>query len=228
MILGTDTNVGKTYVACRILEELVRSGVSAAGYKPVASGATVLEKSDAYLLWQASGRRGTLAQVNPQRFAAPLAPPIAAELESSSVDDQQLLDGVSHWRNRCSMLVIEGAGGLMSPLSWAMSNADFARLLELPIVLVSDNRLGVVNQVLTAMQAARSMGLHVQGVVLNDALEDRDRFTDPSIETNERLLASFLARYSFTGQIIRLKYGARSFSPHVDWKQLASKGKDDS
>ena len=84
-ILGTDTEVGKTFVACRILESLVRQGIAVGVYKQVASGAQTLEQSDGFQLWQASDQRGSLAEVTPQSFLAPLAPPIAAELEGKQV-----------------------------------------------------------------------------------------------------------------------------------------------
>lgn len=153
-ILGTDTEVGKTYVACRILESLVEGGVAAGAYKPVASGASTLEQSDAYQLWQASGKRGSVHDVCPQSFKAPLAPPVAAELEGLQVSDQMILDGAKAWSDNCELLVLEGAGGLMSPISWSMTNADLAVQMRFPVVLVSENRLGVVNQVLTALTAA--------------------------------------------------------------------------
>ena len=219
-ILGTDTEVGKTYVACRIIESLVRQGVAVGAYKPVASGAPTVEQSDGFLLWKASGHRGTLDQVNPQRFLAPLAPPLAAEKEGKLVSEQLIVDGARDWFHRCEFLIIEGAGGLMSPISWGMTNADLAREIQFPIGLVSENRLGVVNQVLTTLTAAHSLGLHVCCVILN-ALRAGEEDVQ---ETNERLLRCFIEREPNPPLIVRLARRSSEFGPQVDWQKLCRVG----
>ncbi len=216
-ILGTDTEVGKTFVACRIIEALVRQSVVVGAYKPVASGAPSVEQSDGFLLWQASGHRGTLEQVNPQQFQAPLAPPLAAEKEGRHVSEKLIRDGARNWYDRCDVLVLEGAGGLMSPISWDMTNADLALEMNFPIVLVSENRLGAVNQVLTTLTAARSIGLHVGCVVLNEVQVVEEDLQ----ETNERLLRCFLERYPNPPLMVRLARGAKEFGSHVDWQKMA-------
>ncbi len=216
-ILGTDTEVGKTYVACRIIESLVRDGVAVGAYKPVASGAPSLEQSDGFKLWQASSHRGSLSEVTPQHFTAPFAPPIAAELENKQVSDKAIMDGALDWASRCEILILEGAGGLMSPISWTMTNASLALELHFPVVLVSENRLGVVNQVLTTLVAARSIGLNVCSIVLNDL----HPITKDSASSNERLLRKFLERYPDPPEITTLEYQSKSFLPSVRWFDLA-------
>ena len=216
-ILGTGTEVGKTYVACRIIESLVRDGVAVGAYKPVASGALSLEQSDGFKLWQASGERGSLTEVTPQHFTAPFAPPIAAELENKKVSDKAIMDGVLHWASRCELLILEGAGGLMSPISWAMTNASLALELHFPVVLVSENRLGVVNQVLTTLVAARSIGLDVCTIVLNDA----HPIKKDSANSNERLLRKFLERYQDPPGITTLGFESTNFRPAVRWLDFA-------
>ncbi len=212
-ILGTGTEVGKTYVACRIIESLVRDGVAVGAYKPVASGAPSLEQSDGFKLWQASGQRGTLTEVTPQHFTAPFAPPIAAELENKQVSDKAIKDGAMNWASRCELLILEGAGGLMSPISWAMTNASLALELHFPVVLVSENRLGVVNQVLTTLVAARSIGLDVCTIVLNDV----HPIKKVSANSNERLLRKFIERYQNPPEITALEFESTSFRPAVRW-----------
>jgi len=220
MILGTDTEVGKTYVACRILEELVRQKIAVGAYKPVASGGLSIEQGDAFRLWQASGCNRTLEQVNPQFFFAPLAPPMAAELEGRHVNDARMFDGAIDWESHCEFLVVEGAGGLMSPLSWSTTNASLAQSLGLPIVLVSANRLGVVNQVITTLIAAQSLGLRVVCVVLTDvaAIDHHDQ----SVLTNERLLKAALDQMVNPPRLARLGFGEAEFRPPMDWHSMAS------
>ena len=213
-ILGTDTEVGKTYVACRIIESLVQDGVKVGAYKPVASGAPTRSQSDGFQLWQASNQLGTLEEVNPQCFLAPLAPPVAAELEGKQVSDDLILEGAKHWYGKCEMLVAEGAGGLLSPISWNMTNATFAKELGFPIVLVSENKLGVVNQVLTAVTAARSLGLTISVIVLNERIES----ADIASTTNLRLLKWFLEKDSEHPMVAVLRRNERDFEPKIQWQ----------
>lgn len=216
-ILGTDTEVGKTYTACRIIESLVRNGVAVGAYKPVASGALTLEQSDGYQLWQATGKRGKLIDVCPQSFLTPLAPPVAAEIEGKQVSDHLILSGADAWSDHCEMLILEGAGGLMSPISWSMTNADLAKKIRFPVILVSQNRLGVVNQILTTLTAAHSLGLTVACVVLNTP-----QGIEPGLgETNERLLRSFVQRTADSPSIVHLGQNALAFEKNVAWQELA-------
>jgi dethiobiotin synthetase len=214
-IAGTDTDVGKTYVACRILESLVASGEQAGAYKPVASGVTNREQSDAYQLFVASSQRGSIDSVNPQCFAAPLAPPIAAEMEHRTVDDAQIVQGAMAWRGHCDLLVVEGAGGLLSPISWTMTNAEAARIFGYPVVLVAANRLGVVNHVLSSVLIAQSYGLSIRSIVLNEA---DTRSSDAAAESNQRLIEVFLARLGVSIPILRLCYSSNAFEPIPNWQ----------
>ncbi len=217
MVLGTDTDVGKTYVSCCILQSLVQRGIRVGAYKPVASGAPSREQSDGYQLWLASGQRGSLDEVNPQRFLAPLAPPMAAEREGKQVSDSCILEGAHHWRAHCDFLLVEGAGGLFSPMSWTMTNASLALALKFPIVLVSANRLGVVNQVLTTLEATKSLGLEVRCVVLNAVAKE----ADPSTETNLRMLQAFLGRHPVPPTVLVLDHRSKQFEPTAPpWENL--------
>jgi dethiobiotin synthetase len=217
MLVGTDTGVGKTYVGCCILRELAKVSNSVGAYKPVASGVAVVEDSDAYLLWKASGFQGTLDQVNPQRFEAPLAPPVAAALEGKQVDEDLLLRGARNWRGNCDALIIEGAGGLMSPISHRFTNAHFARMLNTPLVLVAQDRLGVVHQVLTTIVAAEALGLRVVCVVLNQAIAVQPK-TDPSVLSNRRLLEQFLKGMAEAPKILSLTHGVTDLDPAINWR----------
>src|SRR5688572_14423932 len=93
-VVGTDTAVGKTFVAARITAALAKSGLRVGVYKPAASGCRRVGKAlvsdDAVALWEAAGRPGELKAVCPQRFAAPLAPHLAAKEERKEIDSRQL------------------------------------------------------------------------------------------------------------------------------------------
>src|SRR5947208_11477700 len=129
-VVGTDTAVGKTFVAARIAAALRRAGVKVGVYKPAASGCRrvgrALVSDDAAALWEAAGRPGELKAVCPQRFAAPLAPHLAAKQERKRIDARLLRRGLDYWRRRSDVVIVEGAGGLMSPIGETDYVADLA------------------------------------------------------------------------------------------------------
>ncbi len=189
-ITGTDTDVGKTYIAAQLAANLYSVGQRVGVYKPVASGCSrdgdALVSDDAVALWNAAGKPLTLDAVCPQRFEAPLAPYLAAREEGRSVDAALLRSGLEVWRRDSDVVIVEGAGGLLSPLSDSDLNADLAREFELPLIVVAANRLGVINHTLLTLLAAEAYGLEVKGVVLCDVRRE----LDASAESNPRELAN--------------------------------------
>jgi dethiobiotin synthetase len=218
-IAGTDTGVGKTYVTALIARELVTAGKRVGVYKPVASGCRVVGtevvSDDAVALWEAAGRPGKLEQVCPQRFLAPLAPHRSAIVEGKRVDSQLLRDGLEVWRDRCDIVLVEGAGGLMSPLSDDDYNADLALNFGFPLLVVTANRLGTINATLQTLitAAAYGDGLPVAGVVLNQAEQARD---DASVGSNLEELSERCAPPVLTA--VKWVGGLES---EVDWWELA-------
>jgi dethiobiotin synthetase len=218
-ITGTGTGVGKTYVAALIARALREAGKRVGVYKPVASGcerrAGELVSPDATALWDAAGKPGTLEQVCPQRFAAPLAPHLAARAEGLRVDAELLREGINHWRESCEIVLVEGAGGLMSPVSDDDYNADLAADFGYPLVVVAANELGTINATLQTLITASTYcnGLDVAGIVLNAPRSPGD---DPSIDSN----ADELARRCVAPLLAIVEHG-RGFDREVDWRALA-------
>ncbi len=217
-VTGTDTEVGKTHVAAMIVRQLVRSGRRVGVYKPAASGCrwegNTLVSDDALTLWKAAGRPGELDRVCPQRFEAPLAPPLAAQAEGKQVDDRLLSKGLDYWRACSDVIVVEGVGGLMSPLGNEGSYvAELADAFRLPLVIVARNALGTINHtVLTYVTAIIAYGnIPLGGIVLNNPTPPGD---DPSVATNRRELADHC---SGAPMLAEVAYGADQFDAEVDW-----------
>ncbi len=166
-VIGTDTEVGKTYIACQLAKSLVASGVRVGVYKPVASGGEPGEPSDAELLCAAAEQTCELHRVCPQQFSAPLAPPISASIEGREVDEALLVTGANWWLGRCELLIVEGAGGALSPISKNLTVLDLAGQFGYPLLLVVADRLGAVNHTLLTLEAAQKRNLRVEAIVLN-------------------------------------------------------------
>ncbi|HEX5106528.1 MAG TPA: dethiobiotin synthase, partial [Pirellulaceae bacterium] len=175
-VVGTDTGVGKTIVASRIVAALAQEGLRVGVYKPAASSCRrigrALVSDDAVALWQAAGEPGSLKAVCPQRFAAPLAPHLAARQERKEIDAKLLRQGLDYWRRRSDIVVVEGAGGLMSPIGENDYVADLAAEFGYPLVVVAPNQIGTINSTLLTLiaAAARPKPLPIAGIVLNDVL----------------------------------------------------------
>jgi dethiobiotin synthetase len=224
-ITGTGTGVGKTYIAALVARALRSSGCRIGVYKPAASGCELrhgeLISPDAVALWEAAGRPATLEQVCPQRFAAPLAPHLAARAEGRRVDAELLREGLRYWQEAFGAVIVEGAGGLMSPLSDADYNADLAADFGYPLVVVAANELGTINATLQTLIVARSEArgargkagrLTVAGIVLNSP---RQTMGDLSIESN----ADELARRCDAPLLAVVGHGG-GFDRDVDWARL--------
>lgn len=219
-IVGTDTDVGKTYVGSLIARQLFRQGKRVGVYKPVASGCSRephgLYAADAVALWEAAGRPANLEQVCPQQFAASLAPHAAAAREGKHVDETLLSKGLEIWCHQCDLVIVEGAGGLMSPLSSRLNVVDLAIEFAYPLVIVARNSLGVINQTLLTILAAQHYGnsLAIAGIVLNDRFSDP---TDASMATNWRDLHERCE----VPLLDHIHHGSTDLNPKVDWAALA-------
>lgn len=170
-ITGSDTDVGKTYISCQIITQLRRLGIELETRKPAESGCReddngALLTHDAAALRQANGNRESLERINPFRYRAALAPHRAARLEDQRIELAALIDACSR-DNPTHRLIVEGAGGFYSPLAENGLNADLASALQLPLIVVVDDRIGAVNQALMTVQAVTSRQLRVAAIVLN-------------------------------------------------------------
>ena len=170
-ITGSDTEVGKTYIACQIVRQLRGTGLEIETRKPAESGCETdasgrLITHDARALREANGERESIERIAPHCFRAAVAPHRAARLEGSELYLENLLGACSR-DDPAHCLIVEGAGGFYSPLAENGLNADLAGELQLPVIIVVRNRIGAVNQALLTLQAVESRHLRVAAIVLN-------------------------------------------------------------
>jgi dethiobiotin synthetase len=211
-IAGTDTDVGKTAVAVAIARWLVAAGLRVGVYKPVASGVGA-DGGDPRRLWEAAGRPRSLAEVCPQAFPLPVAPAWAARAAGTSVDERRLRSGLDVWRAESDVVVVEGAGGLFSPLAEGTLNVDLARDLRLPVVVVDKARLGAIGRTLAVVRAARAEGVAVTAVVLSHARPADDDLVLSIASAS----AAELSRRLPGVAIASLGHAAEHIEPPLDW-----------
>lgn len=196
-ITGTDTGVGKTYIATQLTRELTSRGLRVIPRKPVESGCTRqgndLIPTDALALKNAANYSGTLQQVCPYPFEPAISPARAAQLAGKTLHIGNLknacLDGVTD----NDFLLVEGAGGFYSPLCLDGLNADLAQALELPIILVAEDRVGCINHCLLVLEAASKRGITVKAIVMNlinTKPSEMDNTAELSAYTDCRIVSS--------------------------------------
>ncbi|WP_437881920.1 dethiobiotin synthase [Pseudomonas sp. LRF_L74] len=192
-VTGTDTEIGKTTIACALLYKARSLGLSTAAAKPVASGCTLTEQGlrndDALALLGECSMPLSYAEVNPVAFAPAIAPHLAAREAGVALTVEALLGPVRHVLARgADFTVVEGAGGWRVPLAGRETLADLAIALDLPVILVVGVRLGCINHAMLSAEAIARDGLRLAGWVAN--------VVDPAtsrLEENLQTLAQCLA-----------------------------------
>ncbi|MDZ4867609.1 MAG: dethiobiotin synthase [Alphaproteobacteria bacterium] len=177
-ITATGTGLGKTYLTCGVIDALTRRDFAVDAVKPVISGFAreAAAESDSGLILQALGRSiddAALDDVSPWRFRAALSPDMAAERENAVVP----AGGVGAFcaralENAEGVCLIEGAGGLMSPLGRDFTNLDLLALLDVRVVLVAGTYLGTISHTLTACAALAARGREPWAIVLSQSVDD--------------------------------------------------------
>ena len=185
-ITGTDTGVGKTRVAALLVRALRAAGTDAVGFKPICCGG----REDAVALAEASGETVALNDVNPVWLRPPVAPYAAAMIEGRIADLALVREKFAQLRAAHAVVIVEGAGGWLVPVTRDFSMADLAAEFALPVLVVAANRLGVINHTLLTVAAIRTSGLECAGVVLNHVCAPQP--DDPAIVTHAGVLGEVL------------------------------------
>ena len=170
-VTGTDTDVGKTYIASALVRYFVQQGQTAVGMKPIAAGCEKingeLRNADVSALLEASNIVARLEDVNPYTFEPAIAPHIAAEQVGATVSLNKIKHAFDALQSQADVVIVEGAGGFRVPINRQETMADLAVKLNLPIILVVGIRLGCINHALMTAGSIKAAGLNLVGWVAN-------------------------------------------------------------
>jgi dethiobiotin synthetase len=205
-ITGTDTGVGKTYVASQLIQQYVQQGYKVVGMKPVAAGEDFVDgawvNEDVLKLEAASNVKVPRELTNPYSFKEAIAPHIAAEkagVEIKIAVIQQAFDALT---KLADIVIVEGAGGFLVPLNSAPINsketvADLATALNIPIILVVGMKLGCINHSLLTVEAITSRKLNLHGWVANQIDPNMPAFEENLATITQQLGANCLENYAY-------------------------------
>jgi dethiobiotin synthetase len=197
-VTGTGTEVGKTVVAAVLANDLRRQGLRVAVFKPAVTGLEEPGETDHALLRRAAGSQQNDDEIAPYRYRPPASPHLAAAQVGEEIDLERLHSSARSAAARADVLVCEGVGGLLVPLSWRLGGArrnqgahylvrDLAVDLELPMIVAAPPGLGTINHTLLTLESARAAGLNVTAVVLTPWPVEPSAIERSNLETIESL-----------------------------------------
>ena len=188
-ITGTNTEVGKTFVTCEMLKHLVKCKKSTAAFKPVETGCTkknkILQPNDSKRFYKVLGKTLSLDLINPYRFIPPISPNRAIRLAKKHITLNDYCKKLN-LLNTYDYILIEGAGGICSPLSSDGLNIEFAKKVKMDSILIARDEIGVINNVILSINAFIKYKLNLKAIVLN-----RINTKQPSGMDNAKELRSF-------------------------------------
>lgn len=165
-VTGTDTGVGKTIISAALIRRLVRTGIRACGFKPVESGVQPGERTDSQILARAAGW-GADRDAGLYRLIEPAAPAVAARAEGVEIDVSRIRMRCNELQQQYEILIVEGAGGLLVPISREYLVADLISDLDCDVIVVARADLGTINHSLLTTEALRRRGIEPLAIVLN-------------------------------------------------------------
>ena len=184
LITGTDTGTGKTFCGCGLIRAARAAGVKCTGMKPFCAGDT----SDVELIAAAGGNAVPHHLLNPVWLRPPLAPYAAAMLENRPIDITAVQKAYHELAAKFDLVLVEGAGGLLVPILRDYNFRDLAVDLDLGVVLVAPNRLGVINHVLLSAESIANASLRLALLILNEV----DPEPTLATQTNPSILGELL------------------------------------
>ena len=191
-IIGIDTEIGKTTIAAGLSNLLFRKGIEIGVMKPFATGIKRYSKDfkslDTKMLKNASGNKDNDNIINPYFYSMPTAPYLAKKILklNENIDIEEILNKYKEIEIRHDFTIVEGIGGLMVPLSKDFSVADLASIINIPIILITSNRIGSINHIIMTSRLAILYKLKIKGIIINNKCK--------FLETYYKLITNSLPR----------------------------------
>ncbi len=205
-VTGTDTGIGKTAVSCALLREFKLRGLNVQGMKPVASGCALFDgawkNDDALALMQACESSVEYGLVNPYALPEATAPQIAAHNAGVTLSLAPIQMAYQCLRAEADIVLVEGVGGWLAPLSNALDQADLVRALDIPVVMVVGMRLGCINHARLTERAIQNAGVPLLGWIANyceSGFDDDGAYLDA---LGSSLNSAQLGSMAFNGQLL--------------------------
>ena len=205
-LTGTDTNVGKTYIASRLVKALRDAGRPSVGFKPICCG----PRDDAEALHAASGGAVSLNDVNPVWLRPPVAPYTASMIEGRMIDLALIHETFARLRSVHDSVIVEGVGGWRVPITSDYFVSDLAADFGLPVVVVVANRLGALNHSLLTVESIRARGLECAGIILNHHVQMENE-AEIATSTNAAVIEELLK----APILLEVGYGQENLT--LDW-----------
>lgn len=184
-ITGTDTGVGKTAVSGGLAGALADKGLSVGVMKPVQSGAGLRNGTfyspDAEFMIKACGAQDEIELVCPVMLREPLAPSVASEIEGKTIDLDIIRNAYLELERRHDIVIVEGAGGIAVPVKDNFLYSDLIKCLGIPAIIVARAGLGTLNHTFLTVEYAKTCGILVTGVIINDFKGGTAEETNPGI-----------------------------------------------
>jgi len=193
LITGTDTGVGKTVIAAALVRVLRARGINVGIMKPFAAAKGIFSRKyrseDTAILARAAHATDTDREMNPFFYSVPAAPYVASAVtKQTKVSMSTVLDAFHNLAIKHDIVIVEGIGGLMVPLTQTETFADFVKILNVPTIVVARCSLGTLNHILLTLNASKAYGLDVVGLVMN-GFPQRETAVDKQLLTAVKKLA---------------------------------------
>ncbi|MDR2399567.1 MAG: dethiobiotin synthase [Endomicrobium sp.] len=182
-ITATDTEVGKTYVSCKILKSLKSLGINSGCFKPVSTG----DRNDAKALIKASGIEESGELVTPVFFKNPMSPYGASLLENKKFDLRKIEKTFKYFIDKYDFNVVEGVGGVLVPLKKNFFVSDLIKQFNLPVIVVAGHKVGTINHTLLTIEKLKNDNQNILGIILNSSKKENDISTKSNAKLIKQL-----------------------------------------
>ncbi|MCL4322078.1 MAG: dethiobiotin synthase [Deltaproteobacteria bacterium] len=191
-ITGIDTNIGKTFVSLLLILAFRQKGLNAGYMKPVETGVKINKDGsknyiDGHYLKEISGLEADIETVTPYTFQSPLSPYAASKFEGGTVCLKEIIYKFYDLKGTYDYMIVEGAGGMLVPLKQGHFMIDIAKYIDAAVILVTKAGLGMINHTLLNIEYAKSHGIKIAGIIINNALNE----TDESVLSNKKILSAY-------------------------------------